>query len=397
MATRKTNGEGSIYYSESKKLYEGKVTVGIEPNGKLIRKSVYGKKKSDVVQKMNKLKAEFINNDFTQNNDATIYDIAKQYINNQFEANQVSASTLLRNKNTLSIIDKLDIAHIPIQKVTNSQLSNELLKIKDYSNSIISKIYGMLSTAYNQAVINNIVKTNPFLIKGAILRVKSNKDDKKVDALTIDEQKVFINELEKSNDEYKDIFYIAMYTGARIGEILGLFGSNINLKTNYIIVDKTLTKNENDEPIVGKTTKTYAGTREIPITKHLLPIISKYASDKDELIFTKNNEIIAPATINSHFKKICKNANIRVLINSNKKVYREAGISNVNLKTSSVNTHMLRHTFATRCIEAGVSAVALSRILGHKDIQTTLNTYTSVFNKFKEDELSKINKYFDNI
>ena len=397
MATRKTNGEGSIYYSESKKLYEGKVTVGIEPNGKLIRKSVYGKKKSEVVQKMNKLKAEFINNDFTQNDDVTIYEIAKQYINNQFEANQVSASTLLRNKNTLAIIDKLDLAHIPIQKVTNSQLSNELLKIKDYSNSIISKIYGMLSTAYNQAVINNIVKTNPFLIKGAILRVKSNKDDKKVDALTIDEQKAFINELEKSNDEYKDIFYIAMYTGARIGEILGLFGSNINLKTNYITIDKTLTKNENDEPIIGKTTKTYAGTREIPITKHLLPIISKYASDKDELIFTKNNEIIAPATINSHFKKICKNTNIRVLINSNKKVYREAGISNVNLKTSSVNTHMLRHTFATRCIEAGVSAVALSRILGHKDIQTTLNTYTSVFNKFKEDELSKINKYFDNI
>ena len=397
MATRKTNGEGTIYYSESKKLYEGKVTVGIEPNGKLIRKSVYGKKKSEVVQKMNKLKAEFINNDFTQNNDATIYDIAKQYINNQFEANQVSASTLLRNKNTLAIIDKLDLAHIPIQKVTNNQLSNELLKIKDYSNSIISKIYGMLSTAYNQAVINNIVKTNPFLIKGAILRVKSNKDDKKVDALTIDEQKAFINELEKSNDEYKNIFYIAMYTGARIGEILGLFASNINLKTNYITIDKTLTKNENDEPIVGRTTKTYAGTREIPITKHLLPIISKYASNKDELIFTKNNEIIAPATINSHFKKICKNANIRVLINSNKKVYREAGISNVNLKTSSVNTHMLRHTFATRCIEAGVSAVALSRILGHKDIQTTLNTYTSVFNKFKEDELSKINKYFDNI
>lgn len=397
MATRKTNGEGSIYYSESKKLYEGKVTIGIEPNGKLIRKSVYGKKKSEVVQKMNKLKAEFINNDFTQNNNATIYEIAKQYINNQFEANQVSASTLLRNKNTLLIIDKLDIAHIPIQKVTNNQISNELLKIKDYSNSIISKIYGMLSTAYNQAVINNIVKTNPFLIKGAILRVKSNKDDKKVDALTIDEQKAFINELEKSNDEYKDILFIAMYTGARIGEILGLFGSNINLKTNYITIDKTLTKSENDEPIVGKTTKTYAGTREIPITKHLLPIISKYASDEDELIFTKNNEIIAPATINSHFKKICKNANIRVLINSNKKVYREAGISNVNLKTSSVNTHMLRHTFATRCIEAGVSAVALSRILGHKDIQTTLNTYTSVFNKFKEDELSKINKYFDNI
>ena len=397
MATKKTNGEGSIYYSESKKLYEGKITIGFDSNGKQIRKSVYAKKKTDVVQKLNKLKSDLLNNDITQNNNATIYEIAKQYINNQYEANQVSASTLLRNKNTLAIIDKLDLAHIPIQKVTNSQLSNELLKIKDYSNSIISKVYGLLSTSYNQAVINNIVKSNPFLIKDAILRVKSNKENKKVEALTIDEQKAFINELEKSNDEYKDVFYIAMYTGARIGEILALFGSNINLETNYIAINKTLTKSENEKPVVGKTTKTYAGTREIPITKHLLPIISKYANNKDELIFTKNNKIINPSTINMHFKKICKDANIRALINPNKKVYKKAGIINVNLKTSSVNTHMLRHTFATRCIEAGVSAVALSRILGHKDIQTTLNTYTSVFNKFKEDELAKINKYFDTI
>lgn len=397
MATRKTNGEGSIYYSESKKLYEGKVTVGIEPNGKLIRKSVYGKKKSDVVQKMNKLKAEFINNDFAQNNDATIYDIAKQYIDNQFEANQVSPASYLRNNHTLSIIHKLNFAHLPIQKVTNNQISNELLNIKDYSNSIISKIYGMLSTAYNQAVINNIVKTNPFLIKGAIIKVKSEKEDKKIEALTIEEQKAFINELEKSDDEYKDIFFILIYTGARIGEVLGLFGSNINLETNYITINKTLTKNENGASILGKTTKTYSGTREIPITKHLIPIISKYASNKDELIFTKNNKIIRPNTINTHFKKICKDANVKTLINPNKKVYKRAGIINVNLKTSSVNTHMLRHTFATRCIEAGVSAVALSRILGHKDIQTTLNTYTSVFNKFKEDELNKINNYLDNV
>ena len=395
MATRKTNGEGSIYYKKLKKLYEGKVTVGIEPDGKLIRKSVYGKKKTDVVQKMNELKAEFINNDFTQNNDATIYDIAKQYINNQFEANQVSASSYLRNNHTLSIINKLDFAHLPIKQVTNQQISSDLLSIKEYSNSILIKIYGMLSNAYNQAIINNIVKSNPFLLKGAIIKVKSEKEDKKIEALTIDEQKAFINELEKSNDEYKDVFFTLIYTGARIGEILALFASNINLETNYITINKTLTKSENGSYILGKTTKTYSGTREIPITKHLIPIISKYANNKDELIFTKNNKIIAPSTINTHFKKICKDANIKTLINPNKKVYKKAGIINVNLKTSSVNTHMLRHTFATRCIEAGVSAVALSRILGHKDIQTTLNTYTSVFNKFKEDELSKINKYFD--
>lgn len=69
----------------------------------------------------------------------------------------------------------------------------------------------------------------------------------------------------------------------------------------------------------------------------------------------------------------------------------------VNLKTSDVNTHMLRHTFATRCIEAGMSAVVLQKLLGHKDIETTLNTYTSVFNKFKEDELKKAEEYFNKL
>lgn len=397
MATRKTNGEGSIAYKESKKLYEGRITIGFDSNGKQLRKSVYAKTKTKLIEKMNKLKAESLNYDYASKSDISIYEIAQNYIENRYKANQISSVSLLRGRNTLKIIDTFNFSHLPIQKVTNNQISSELLNITYYSNSIISKIYGLLSTTYNQAIIHNLVKTNPFLIKDAILRVKSNKEDKKIEALTIDEQKAFINELEKTKDEYKDIFYIALYTGARIGEILALFSSNINLETNYITINKTLTKNENEKPVVGKTTKTYAGTREIPITQKLLPVISKYASNKDELIFSKNNNVIWPSTINTHFKKLCKDANIRTLINPNKKVYKKAGIINVNLKTSSVNTHMLRHTFATRCIEAGVSAVALSRILGHKDIQTTLNTYTSVFNKFKEDELNKINSYLDSI
>ena len=52
--------------------------------------------------------------------------------------------------------------------------------------------------------------------------------------------------------------------------------------------------------------------------------------------------------------------------------------------------------FATRCIEAGMTAVVLQRLMGHKDVTVTLNTYTSVFNKFKEDELEKVNTYLNN-
>ena len=60
----------------------------------------------------------------------------------------------------------------------------------------------------------------------------------------------------------------------------------------------------------------------------------------------------------------------------------------------SITTHSLRHTYGTRCVEAGMRAVALQRLMGHTDVSITLNTYTSVFNKYKEAELEKLNEYY---
>lgn len=104
-----------------------------------------------------------------------------------------------------------------------------------------------------------------------------------------------------------------------------------------------------------------------------------------------------PSTINAHFKRICKNVNIRVFIRPKKKKWKNGKTTLVNLTTSNVNTHMLRHTFATRCIEAGINPVVLQKILGHKDIQVTLNTYTDIFNKFKDKEIEKIETYFNQL
>ena len=63
---------------------------------------------------------------------------------------------------------------------------------------------------------------------------------------------------------------------------------------------------------------------------------------------------------------------------------------------TDITTHCLRHTYGTRCIEAGVAPVVVQKLMGHKDIGVTLNTYTSVFDKFKENEIDKVNQYYMN-
>ena len=63
---------------------------------------------------------------------------------------------------------------------------------------------------------------------------------------------------------------------------------------------------------------------------------------------------------------------------------------------TDISTHSLRHTFGTRCIESGMAPVVVQKLMGHKDIGVTLNTYTSVFDKFKNQEIDKVNQYYLN-
>lgn len=386
---KRGNGEGSIYYSENLKRWVGQYTY----NGK--RKSVYGKTRTEVKDKLNKALVNIVDNKYVDKSELTLLDIIDKNIEEQFESNKISEATYKRKLDTRKIIKNSDISNIKIQKLNPVTINNFLISICNYSNSVINKTSQMIRNAFDKALILNIVNNNPYNIKGLITIPKSSKEDKKIESLTVDEQKLFIKELEKGYDEYTDIFYMAVYSGMRIGEILALSPKDIDLKNNIIHITKTLTKNANDKVIIGNTTKTYSGTRDIPITELTKDILNRHSNCQNETFFNICGKIITPTTINSHFKRICKNANIRV-INTKKKKHKNDK-KEVNLKSSNVNTHMLRHTYATRCIESGMSAVVLSKLLGHKDIETTLNTYTSVFNKFKEDEIQKYLDYMSQL
>ena len=371
--SKRGNGEGTIYFSDKLNRWVGQFTAGYKQDGSINRKTVYGKTRKEVAEKITAKQNEVNNKIFIDKSSITFESLARDIIDRQYKSNLLKEVSYIRKLDILRLIQKTKLAKKQIQDISISDINNTLAEFTDYSNSTINKVSILIRYTLDNAVLNKIIASNPYNIKGAIIKPKSAKLDKKVEALTIDEQKDFLAKLRHSNDYYKDVLLVALYSGMRIGEILALSNKDIDLNNNVIHVRKTLTRSINDSFIVGDTTKTYSGTRDVPMLPQIRHIFS--TNQNEGLIFTKNDKLIAPTTINEHFKKICKSADIN----------------------TPVNTHMLRHTFATRCIESGMSAVVLSKILGHKNIEVTLNTYTSVFNKYKNDEVDKVVQYFDAI
>lgn len=377
---RRGNGEGTVFEDKKNKRWIGQYITGINSEGKPIRKSVYGKTQKEVLNKLNEIKYEINKDIYVEKNGIELVKIMEDIREEKFASNTISGGQYARLKWTINKIKNSPIGNKKIQDITKKDIQDFLNSIKDLSDSYIKKIYEQFVQAYHRAEIKKYISYNPM---NEVIKPKSNKDTKIVEALDISVQKAFTEYLKNVDVEtqaYKNIFLIQMYMGLRIGEVLALGKENINLENNLLYVKRTLTNDKEFAIILGNKAKTYAGNRTLPIPEFLRSIFEeqlKYTNKNlHNLIFTSNNSYIRTSSVNQELKRIFKDE------------------LKVNYK--DISTHCLRHTYGTRCVEAGMTAVVLQRLMGHKDVTVTLNTYTSVFNKFKEDEMKKVNEYLIN-
>lgn len=385
------NGEGSLYKSQTLNCW---IFQYYDPNGK--RKTLKQKKNEtskDFKIRVTKIKNDINMNTYIENNETSLYTILNDYIYDKHSTRITSERTFLRDSETLKLLEKCckNFIYKPIQKVISTDIKKSLpnfveleiinpktskKSLKIYSQNTIDKLYALLNKGFKIALSERIIQYN-IMENESIKKPKSKKETIKVKALTIEEEKKLINILNKSNHKYNNIILLLLFTGLRVGELLALSKNNINLTNNTISIERTLTRNKEDKVILGKTTKTITGKRLVYINNNTNIILGNVLKDNITNIYNlvffdyENNTFITPNEINSYLQRLNQTNNI----------------------CSHIHTHMLRHTYATRCIESGMSAKVLQKNLGHKKIQTTLDTYTSVFDKFNEDENKKYDLY----
>lgn len=372
---------GTIYYSEKLNKWVGQFTAGRKADGKLNRKSVYGSTRKEVKEKMTDALAKVQQNTIIDKNNITVYELGLEILDTKLSMNIIKETSYNSLSHSLNKIKNSLLGDMKIQKVTYREIQLFYNNITNLSNSYIEKINILLNLIFSESLKRDYIYKNPMI---NVIVPKSEKETKEVEAFSIDEQKKLINAIQ--DDKYKNIYTIAMFSGMRIGEILALTPDDIDFENNEIHITRSLTRDKNSNVILGKSTKTYNSKRNIPITSlfknELEDAIKNMQPNPYNLIFTTRNQtLFSAANINCFFKRLCTKNKIKLEKNSKGKL------------ESKVNMHMLRHTYATRCIESGMPAHILQKLLGHKNVSTTINTYTTIFDKYRNDEVDKSINY----
>ena len=192
------------------------------------------------------------------------------------------------------------------------------------------------------------------------IKYPTSSVNKEVEVLSVANHRTILNYIQ-SHFTFTGLgIYISLSTGLRIGEICALKWSDINVPDGTITVSRTIERiyiiegEEKHTELVINSPKTKNSCREIPMSKELLAMVKplKKVINDDFYVLTNDERPTEPRTYRNYYNKLMSKLGIPKL-----------------------KYHGLRHSFATRCIEAGCDYKTVSVLLGHSNISTTLNLY----------------------
>lgn len=403
---RKDSKGRVLQKGESQRKIDGMyIYTYVDPYGK--RCYVYSKDLFTLREKEQDLiRCQMDGLDFYVGGRATINMAFDRYMSTKYNLRETTRSNYIYMYNRF-VRDEFGNRLIADVKYTDVKMFYyHLMNDKNIAVNTLDNIHTIIHPIFDMAVRDDIIRKNP--TDGVMAEIKKNSGKNKGirHALTVEQQKAFIDAIRYSPEYYHwyPLFVTLLGTGMRIGECIGLRWKDVDFKHRNINVNHAVTYYTRREKVcfgVSKP-KTEAGTRLIPMMDTVYDALkNEYDRQKKDgfcvvevdgmngFIFSnKNGSLHNPHCINSAIKRISESHNAREIIDA-KKERREPVI------IPHFSAHHLRHTFCSRLCENETNVKVIQEIMGHANIETTLDIYTEINYSKKQESLEELSKKID--
>ena len=351
--------------------WEGRYIAGKNESGKSKYYSVYGKTYKEVKEKL------------------LLSDYKIPQKNKQVLTLNDLINLWLKNNN----INHKNSTKLKYQFIIDNHIKNEIGKmlLSNLSstdiNSFLNKKLEMGGKNNGQGLSPNYVRTMVVIIQSAlkfgvqenlcsplqspIFKPKAEK--KNINVLTVSEQRKLEKYILTDMNETKLGIYLSLYAGLRVGEVCALRWEDIDFNRQIININSTVSKIKCDDgssktKLVIDKAKTKSSLRTIPVPIFVCQQLMEIKKNSvSEFVISNKSTFVNPRTYEYRFHKLLNDCGIR-----------------------NINYHALRHTFATRCIEATGNYKSLSEMLGHSSVAITMDLYVHPSDDIKRKQIEKI-------
>lgn len=358
---------GSNIYKRKDGRFEGRVPIGYQDNGKIKYKSVYARTLSEVKEKMSEMYSVRQNRAVSPMK-LTVADAAEQWLSSaklRVKESSYASYENIVSKHILPILGGEYMSNLTTQKL------NDFIHYKLNSGRLNSK--GGLSAKSVRDIMTVYRSIEAYAVREYGIKqtffAMPKAEKKQINVLNDIERKRLENYLIHNQNSTNISVLLCLFTGLRIGELCGLKWGDIDFDNGTLMVSRTvqrINKHGKSEVVIGSP-KSKSSIRIVPIPEFLLAILRKKRKNDDFYIITGTCKPTEPRTMQNRFKSVLKLCGIR-----------------------DVNFHLLRHTYATVCIENGFDPKTLSELLGHADASITLNRYVHSSIQMKKKYVSRL-------
>ena len=360
------------------------------------RKEIYDRNLANLKRKLNTAVYDDANGNSVEDNSITLSQWFKSWI-------EIHKYKVIRN-NTKMYYTQLFSKHIEpllgkkkLKDITQLNIKALLKELdqKGYHYETKNKVRIMLLDMFDKAMIDNYVLKNP--CKG----IRLARDEKKDMRVFSREEQMEFFECSKGTF-YDNLFVVAVSTGLRQGEICALTWDDIDFEKKEISVTKTLLyqklEGDTQKEFHLNPPKTRTSKRTVPISRQCEMALKKQYIQRNNVMARKSAKPLAGFENLLFTTKFGTPICDQILIDAIRRIVDEINLCRDELEQFEMfSPHCFRHTFATRCFEAGIQPKTVQTYLGHATLQMTMDLYTSVLENHKQEEMQKLESVLNDV